>query len=92
MGTCEGELYILGEGGFSTVALHRGMVSRMLVVGNRVYSAGEDEVVNRLELVGGRKVKLLESTNSERLVSMLVSINGRPYLSYYENPVLSPIP
>lgn len=61
MSTVEGELFILSQedNGFSSIALHRGMISRMMVVGNRVYSVGEDQVLNKMEMTGNRRFKLV---------------------------------
>lgn len=55
----------------------------MMICGDILYTVGEEQVVNRFKVGGGRKVKLEESREFEKLVSLLFVVNGVAYMSLY---------
>lgn len=59
------------------------MVVKMMVNGNALYTVGEDQVVNKFDILGGRQLKLSQSIEQEKLVSLLATVNSKAYISYY---------
>lgn len=55
----------------------------MMVNGNALYTVGEDQVVNKFDILGGRQLKLSQSIEQEKLVSLLATVNSKAYISYY---------
>lgn len=61
---------------FAAVSAHRGAVTRIYVNtdANKIYSVGDDAVVYRWGILGGRRIKLEDTITVDKLVSLVFGI------------------
>jgi hypothetical protein len=84
--TCEGEIHIMNRKltKISIISAHHCLISRVLVNNKKFYTAGEDFILHQFEILEDRKTKVLSSERIAKLVNLMVIINGKAFLSFYE--------